>query len=137
MTAPTHANANAHPNKPTTWIESTAVMVQDRERSKAWYRDQLGFDVLSDSDHWVTVGRKGRGGQIHLCQVSEAGKGATLEPGNTGILVYVRGELHPTYERLLRDGVKFSQGVTKMPWGTYCMVVDPDGNELILMEATE
>jgi catechol 2,3-dioxygenase-like lactoylglutathione lyase family enzyme len=112
-------------------------MVQDRERSKAWYRDQLGFDVISDSDHWITVGRKGQGGQIHLCQVSEAGEGATLEPGNTGILIYLRGKLQPTYDRLLRDGVKFSEGVTKRPWGTYCMVVDPDGNELILMEASE
>ncbi len=137
MTASTPSNAKPHPNTPRTWIESTAVMVQDRHRSKAWYRDHLGFDIINDSDHWVTVGRKGQGGQIHLCQVSEAGEGASLEPGNTGILIYLNGDLRATYERLQRAGVKFSKGVTKMPWGTFCIAVDPDGNELILMESAE
>lgn len=137
MTAATHAKAMPHANETATWIESTAVMVQDRSRSKAWYRDHLGFDIINDSDHWVTVGRKGRGGQIHLCQVSEAGEGAALEPGNTGILIYLPGDLRATYDRLERADVKFSEGVTERPWGTYCIVVDPDGNELTLMAAPQ
>ncbi len=137
MTASTTDPPAPRPNASPTWIESTAVLVQNRDRSKAWYRDQLGFDIVDDGDHWVTVGRKGKGGLIHLCQVSEAGEGAGLEPGNTGILVYYQGDLRAAHDRLQRAGVKFSEDVTERPWGTYCIVVDPDGNELCLMEKAQ
>lgn len=121
-TAPNHA-----------WIASTAIMVQDRERSKSWYCEKLGLDLLDDHEHWVTAGRNGKGGAIHLCQVSEAGEGATLEPGNSGILIFVPGDLRRVHDDLARMGVRFAEDVTQRPWGPYYVVSDPDGNHLTLM----
>ena len=31
-------------------------------------------------------------------------------------------------------GVKFTQAPTKEPWGTFAILVDPDGNEFVLTE---
>ena len=121
--------------KPSLWMNSVAVMVSDRERSKAWYRDHLGLSVLADEDHWVAVGGRGLGGAIHLCLVSEAGEGAALEPGNTGILLRVKGNFEKACQALEAAGVTFSTPPTKADWGTYAVVADPDGNEIALMPA--
>ncbi|MDE1821831.1 MAG: VOC family protein [Euryarchaeota archaeon] len=117
------------------WMASVAVMVADRERSKKWYTDKLGFSVLQEEGgHWVTVGRKGRGGAIHLCLGSEIG-GLPLEPGNTGILVMVDGDLKTECAKLKERGVEFVHEPTKQPWGVWdAMIRDPDGNEILLMQ---
>lgn len=108
-------------------------MVSDREASKRWYIDRLGLDLLDAGDHWVTVGRKGNGGRIHLCQGSELGDGFPLEPGNTGILLVVPGDLPTRCRELEARGVAFSRPPEERPWGWDAEVRDPDGNLLLLM----
>ena len=85
--------------------------------------------------HWLTVGRKGRGGALHLCQVSELDPKAPLEPGATGILLLLEGDFHRRCEELKARGVDFVEGPTERPWGWDATVRDPDGNELLLMPA--
>jgi catechol 2,3-dioxygenase-like lactoylglutathione lyase family enzyme len=46
------------------------VTVSDRRRSVAWYTEKLGLEVVQDMGHWVTVGRKGGSGLIHLCETT-------------------------------------------------------------------
>ncbi len=108
-------------------------MVADRERAKRWYTEKLGFSVLHDGEHWITVGRGDKGGALHLCLASEGGAG--LEPGNTGILVIVEGDLKDECARLKGRGVEFVHEPTLQPWGVWdAMVRDPDGNEILLMD---
>ena len=115
------------------WMGSVAVMVSDREKAKAWYTGQLGMSVLHEEGHWVTVGRPGKGGALHLCLGSEVG--FALEPGNTGILVFVEGDLKTECAKLKDRGVEFVHEPTKQPWGVWdAMIRDPDGNEILLME---
>lgn len=116
------------------WLASVAVMVSDRERSKAWYTEKLGMSVLADTNHWVTVGHPKQGGAIHLCVGSEIG-GLPLEPGNTGILVLVPGPLEAECKKLKERGVEFVWDPKKQPWGVWdAMIRDPDGNEILLMQ---
>jgi lactoylglutathione lyase len=114
---------------PEAYLQSVAVVVSDRARAKAWYSETLGLDVLDDDDHWVTVGRKGRDGRIHLCQTSEFETNAKLEPGNTGILLLVPGDFQAECARWKEAGVEFSEGPAKASWGWYAVIKDPDGNE--------
>jgi len=60
---PERKRSRARP-KPT--FASVAVEVSDRTNAIEWYTKSLGLDILQRLDqqggHWVTVGRKGFGG---------------------------------------------------------------------------
>ena len=115
-------------------MASTAVMVSDARKSKGWYTEKLGLSVLQDGEHWITVGRKEKGGALHLCLAS---KEMPLEPGNTGILVMVEGDLKTECAKLKERGVEFVHEPTMRPWGLWdAMIRDPDGNEILLMDSS-
>ena len=110
-------------------IGSIAVVVSDVNKAKEWYRDNLGFEVQDDMEHWVVVGPPGSSTGIHLCQVE------SLEPGNTGILFFA-DDVESTYQELKRKGVEFTRDLGKAEWNEnmeYAMFKDPDGNEFWLM----
>jgi len=129
-------------------VGSVAVLVSDARKSAAWYRDVLGFEVLSEEGHGVFVRAGGRGGVlIHLCARCEAWEGDG-PGGRTGVWLRcgdVRmgrdaktGALIPasdperverTYNELKARGVKFSEPLTTTSWGEFAMFEDPDGNE--------
>ena len=120
--------------KPQPYFESVAIVVSDRKRAAAWYTKTLGLDVLDQEEHWVTVGRKGKSGKIHLCQSTEYDETAQLEPGNSGILLGLAGkDFVADCAKLKAQGVAFVQEPKVESWGTYATIRDPDGNELTLM----
>ncbi|MGB6500396.1 MAG: VOC family protein [Thermoplasmata archaeon] len=115
------------------YFASIAVVVSDRRKAEQWYTETLGLDLIDSDDHWVTVGRKGRDGVLHLCQVSEFDTAGALEPGNSGIQLRLPGkDFANACETLAARGVKFSRPAEKADWGWWAAVVDPDGNELML-----
>ncbi|MCI4326465.1 MAG: VOC family protein [Thermoplasmata archaeon] len=116
-------------------MASVAVVVADRAAAKEWYTKKLGLHLVADDDHWIVVGRKGEGGQLHLCQRSEAGDGVALEPGPSGILLLLPGDFQKACARLKAAGVEFVSGPERAPSGWYASVRDPDGNEHSLMPA--
>jgi|SRR5208282_63898 len=114
---------------------SIAVVVSDRKKAVEWYTDNFGLDLLDDMDHWQTVGRKGAGGKLHLCQVSEFDDKAPLEPGNSGIAFTLAGDFVAACQVLMDRGVEFAAPPTKFDWGWGATVKDPDGNEIYLTPA--
>lgn len=116
---------------------SVAVVVSDRKKSVEWYTVNLGLDLVQDLGHWVTVGRKGRPGLIHLCQTSEVGLPDRPEPGLTGIELNLKGDFQAACAALEANGVSFRKGPTRESWGWWAGVVDPDGNEITLMPADQ
>jgi catechol 2,3-dioxygenase-like lactoylglutathione lyase family enzyme len=116
-------------------FSSVAVVVSDRKKSVEWYTKRLGLDLIANFDHWVTVGRKGRSGVIHLCQTSEYDESIPLERGNTGIQFHLPGNFETACRALAANGVKFSSPPKKEEWGWWATVEDPDGNEISLTPA--
>jgi catechol 2,3-dioxygenase-like lactoylglutathione lyase family enzyme len=114
---------------------SVAVVVSDRKKAVAWYTEKLGLDHVDDTDHWQTVGRKGQGGLLHICQVTEYDETGKLEPGNSGIALQLPGDFVTSCKVLEGRGVKFSSPPTKYEWGWGASVLDPDGNEIYLTPA--
>jgi catechol 2,3-dioxygenase-like lactoylglutathione lyase family enzyme len=113
---------------------SVAVVVSDTKKARDWYTSTLGLDVIDDMDHWVTVGRKGRSGKLHLCQPMEGDPRSQLEPGNSGILLSLPGkDFQSECAALKSRGVEFVVEPTTESWGTYATIRDPDGNEHMLM----
>jgi len=118
------------PARPDLYLFATTIMVSDRKRSVDWYTGKLGFEVIQDLGHWVTVGHAGSTGLLHLCQGSEIGE--DLSPGNQGITFHVRGDFEKKVAQLRRKGVRLDAPVTKRSWGMYARIMDPDGNVITL-----
>ncbi|MGI0129410.1 MAG: VOC family protein [Thermoplasmata archaeon] len=113
-------------------FSSVAVVVSSRKRSIKWYADKLGLDVLAAHGHWVTVGRKGRDGVLHLCQASDWEDPIPLEKGLTGICFKLSGDFETACTALRKKGVEFTRPPTKRDWGWGARIPDPDGNEFDL-----
>jgi len=108
-------------------LATVAVVVSPPPQKAAeWYRDKLGLEVRAQEGHWVVVASKGSKTGIHLCESD------TLEPGNTGVL-FTTADIEAAVRELKAKGVRFTQELTKEPWGTYAMFADPYGNEFWLM----
>ncbi len=121
----------------TPWVASVPIVVSDREVSKKWYTEKLGLALISDQDHWVTVGGKGKGSELHLCQASEnQPQPIPLEPGPSGIVIVLPGDFRAECKRLMDAGVEFSHPPEKAAWGWYATIKDPDGNEHHLAPAS-
>jgi len=124
----------AHASLPKGYVATIAVIVSDRKKATEWYTGRLGLDLVESMDHWVAVGRKGKGGLLHLCQISEFEPTAPLEPGNSGITLRIPGtDFVQACAALKANGVEFAEEPKKESWGWYATVRDPDGNELFLM----
>lgn len=142
-------------------INHAGLHVRDIERSIAFYRDLIGLEVLarreSRADYVADiVGYPGavllmawlrhpRGGTIvELLQYQEpVGTPVDTAPPNpgTGHLCFSVPDIHATYERLAREGVKFRSpapvpitlGVNKGGYAAYFS--DPDGITLELLQS--
>lgn len=118
---------------PPLYFASIAVVVSDRRKAQEWYTKTLGLDLIASDDHWVTVGRKGKDGVLHLCQTTEFDTHGTLEPGNSGIMLRLPGkDFEAGCAELKARGVEFAQPPEHAEWGWWASVRDPDGNELML-----
>jgi catechol 2,3-dioxygenase-like lactoylglutathione lyase family enzyme len=118
---------------PQAYFASIAVVVSNRRDAQEWYTKKLGLDLIDAEDHWVTVGRKGKAGVLHLCQVTEFDPSGALEPGNSGIMLRLPGsDFAAGCARLAARGVDFARPAEKAEWGWWAVVKDPDGNELML-----
>ncbi|MGP8078711.1 MAG: VOC family protein [Thermoplasmata archaeon] len=118
---------------PAPYFASIAVVVSDRRRAQEWYTKKLGLDLIDSEDHWVTVGRTGKDGVLHLCQTTEFDASGTLEPGNSGIQLRLPGkDFEESCQALKGRGVEFAREPEKAEWGWWAVVRDPDGNEHML-----
>lgn len=127
-----------HPRIPKASFHSIALVVADRKRALEWYTSKLGLDEIEGNgavDHWVVVGRKGKRGGVHLCDIPTFDPAFPVEPGESGIQFDLPGDFRRSCAALKANGVRFVQPPTKRPWGWYATVVDPDGNELRLNPA--
>jgi catechol 2,3-dioxygenase-like lactoylglutathione lyase family enzyme len=122
------------PALPKAHVATVAIVVSDRTKATDWYTRVLGLDLVESMEHWVAVGRKGKGGLLHLCQMTEFEPNFPLEPGNSGVTLRVPGaDFTAACGQLKANGVEFIEGPKKESWGWYATVRDPDGNELFLM----
>ena len=115
----------------------TILGVADVDRSLAFYRDRLGFEVEAtyDDPPYATLVRAGA-----RLSLAEAGHPAEDRPGVyivapadrsalAAILVLEVGDCLAAHRELLADGVAFLAEPYSPPWGGHrCFALDPDGN---------
>jgi catechol 2,3-dioxygenase-like lactoylglutathione lyase family enzyme len=112
-----------------------SVPVSDQERAKAFYVDQLGFELLRDDSsvpglRWIQVAPPGGGPSLTLVDWFD-----TMAPGSLRGLVFQVTDIDAEYERLVANGVQFEGPPERQPWATEAVFLDPDGNGFVLQAA--
>ena len=109
---------------------STMLCVGDVERSTAWYRDKLGFEVLKQEPEIALL--RIDSGLVYLFSESAPTEDKPSEhlvpkPGGI-ILVLTVEDCREAYEELTERGVEFLTPPKSPPWGGWrCFAHDPDG----------
>ena len=114
-------------------LELVNVPVTDVDRAKAFYADQVGFDV--DHDHTVN-------GQIRFVQLTPRGSACSIaltsgvpagKPGSLQGIQVVIPDAEAARAELAGRGVEVSD-VQDFPWGRFVFFSDPDGNGWALQQ---
>ena len=117
-------------------LELIAVPVSDVDRAKAFYAEQVGFNV--DHDH--TVSDELRFVQLtppgSTCSIAIGTGVATGAPGSAQGMLLVVSDIDATRAELAGNGVEISE-VKDEPWGArHAYFQDPDGNSWQLQQPT-
>ena len=118
-------------------LEVVILPVSDIDRSIAFYRDQVGFELDHDT----------RTEQMHVVQLTPHGSGCSIvfgdlpsqrqmEPGSMKGLQLVVADAKAAREELLSRGVEASelQRFSDQDGGTFFGFADPDGNTWAVQE---
>jgi predicted enzyme related to lactoylglutathione lyase len=108
-------------------LELISVPVSDVDRAKAFYVEQVGFNL--DHDHQVSP-------ELRFVQLTPPGSGCSIAIG-TGVstapagsvagLQLVVEDIEAAHAHLAARGVEVGE-IQDLPWGSFVFFSDPDGN---------
>jgi len=126
-----------------TRIGTVPIVVSDQGRALEFYRDKLGFKVVSDMDYgggvrWITVTPPQGETELLLFDPAMSGDQAEEMKKRIGIwtgIVFLTDDIQNTYQTLSQRGVKFDAPPHQQPWGGWeAFFVDQDGNRFHLAQ---
>jgi catechol 2,3-dioxygenase-like lactoylglutathione lyase family enzyme len=114
-------------------FEIVSVPVSDQQRSKVFYRDVLGFELVREEpmgpgQSWIQLAPQGCSTTIALVTWFEAMRPGSLQ----GVMLNVT-DIDRDHRELGARGLKLTD-IEQQPWGRYSMFSDPDGNGWILRQ---
>ena len=115
-------------------FEIVSVPVTDQERSKVFYRDTLGFNLLREEPmgpnaaKWIQLAPPGCTTTIALVTWFDG-----MKPGGLQGVMLNSSDIEGDHRLLSSRGLQLS-GIEQQPWGRYAMFKDPDGNGWILRQ---
>jgi lactoylglutathione lyase len=123
-------------------VAISSVFVSDFDRAKSWYTQKLGFDVVEDmqygpgpTDRWVSVSAKT---DPNFRLVFKIGTPVTHHAGHPdlpeAIFTVFTDDLLKTATELKARGVVFAIEPRRDPWAFEAMVLDPDGQGIVIAE---
>ena len=119
-----------------THLQLISLPVADQDRSRDFYVDVLGFDLVRDNpmgpdQRWVQVAPKGAKTSITLVTWFP-----TMPPGSVKGTVLETDDLDGDVAALTANGVRIEGGIQEQPWGRFATFDDPDGNGIVLQETS-
>jgi catechol 2,3-dioxygenase-like lactoylglutathione lyase family enzyme len=120
-----------------TRLQLFSIPVSDPSRSRDFYVDALGFELVADTamgptQRWVQVRPPGAETSITLVTWFE-----TMRPGSCRGTVIETDDLGADVERLSDRGVAIDGDIQEAPWGRFVTFDDPDGNGIVLQQTSE
>jgi catechol 2,3-dioxygenase-like lactoylglutathione lyase family enzyme len=129
-----------------TRLGSVPVFVRDQDRALAFYRDQLGFEVVLDlplggGRRWIAVARQRGETELILFHPASYAAGdeetAALDArvGQWTGIVFFTEDIEHTYRLLHERGVRFAAAPKRQAWGGWeAFFSDPEGNRFHLVQ---
>jgi catechol 2,3-dioxygenase-like lactoylglutathione lyase family enzyme len=115
-------------------FEIVSVPVADQERSKVFYQEILGFDLLREESmgpnggKWIQLSPPGCNTTIALVTWFDS-----MKPGGLQGVMLNSSDIDGDHRLLSSRGLRLSN-IEQQPWGRYAMFKDPDGNGWILRQ---
>jgi catechol 2,3-dioxygenase-like lactoylglutathione lyase family enzyme len=122
-----------------TTVTHASIWVKDQDEALKFYRDKLGFKVVSDNAtsmpgyRWLTVAPTQQDGfeiVLNLAATPEQLAGV----GRQGIFILTSNDIRADYAALKAKGVKIQTDVNVNPWGSDFVFEDLYGNDFDLVQ---
>jgi catechol 2,3-dioxygenase-like lactoylglutathione lyase family enzyme len=113
------------------------IFVSDTKRAEKWYREVLGMELVKRYPTFKCVLMKFGNIEFDIgTPIPGWGNGwDTVKIGGRTPIFFETDDIRKTVQALKRRGVKFTEELSKRPWGEYKAVfADPDGNEFNLIQ---
>jgi predicted enzyme related to lactoylglutathione lyase len=118
-------------------VTKVVVEVEDQERAKRFWTQQLGFELVQDApygqERWLEV----RTPDKAVTVVLDLRRGERPTPPDpslpTSKVMFYAQDLQQTYTELTARGVQFPQPPVQQPFGWWSLFADPDGNRFALV----
>lgn len=114
-------------------IATVGVYVEDQEKSLEFWTGKLGFKVYANKEmgpnaRWIEVGPPNAQTRLVIYLKTMKENVGEFKPS----IVFECDNIDETYEELKGKGLRFTQDLATMPWGTFAIFEDLDGNEFLL-----
>ncbi|WP_337878651.1 VOC family protein [Rheinheimera sp.] len=123
------------------YLSLVSLLVDDYDQALAFYRQQLGFELVEDSPQgdkrWVVVRPRGaRESAILLAKASTELQRAQIGQQGAGrVWLFLHTEdFYSDYQRMLQAGVEFLEQPREEPYGTVVVFQDLYGNKWDLLQ---
>lgn len=113
-------------------VRSVGLYVGDQDRAKAFWTEQMGFELLVDTPmgdgegapRWIEV----KPPNDNTILVLFTPEGSESHIGSFSNVIFNAEDIQATYEELQNRGVEFTEPPSQQIWGWWAMFKDPDGN---------
>jgi catechol 2,3-dioxygenase-like lactoylglutathione lyase family enzyme len=122
-----------------THITHVTIWVKDQDEALKFYRDKLGFKVVSDDTttipnyRWLTIAPQQQSNleiALNLATTPEQLAGV----GRQGIFVLASTDVHADFAALKAKGVTIQAGLNVNPWGSDFIFEDLYGNDFNVVQ---
>jgi predicted enzyme related to lactoylglutathione lyase len=118
-------------------VNQVVVEVEDQERAKRFWTEQLGFELVQDApygqERWLEVRTPDKAVTVVLdLRQGERPTAPHLSLPTSKVMFYAQ-DLQQTYTELTARGVQFPQPPVRQPFGWWSLFADPDGNRFALV----
>ncbi len=122
-------------------VGTVSIFVEDQDRAKAFYTEKLGMDCTADNEmwpgadaRWLCVAPPGAETQIVLYKFDENWEHYRETFGKSQSLTLECENIDETYRVYKERGVQFLGEPETQFWGRFVLMVDSEGNSLILVQ---
>jgi lactoylglutathione lyase len=119
-------------------VATICIFVNDQEKAKAFYTEKLGFELRQDSpmgeSRWIAVAPKGARTEVILYKPDENWEHYRQVVGKSQAITFNVTDIVALQADLEAKGVRITQKPDPQPWGTYMMILDEEGNGLLMVE---